>query len=1566
MKFKMLLKQTVASVMALLLCVVSVPFVSLAAGTGNPVLSITANDVVQGDTFTTTLYYEKGSSICRSALKLYYDEDMVELVSCVNNEDALVDSVINTTEPGVINISFATSRNLSAELKLVDITFKVSEDMSYGEYDLLTLAPSCTAQRLSSDNVAEEVTIQNNVEKLNIYCPGDMNLDGKVDGTDAVYILRYEAGLDSGKEGMKFYLPYEADVEQYSEHQKFILKIADAHFDGKVDGSDAVTILRYEAGFKEQLGNRVNVVFLNADGSVFAIKSIEKGKGLSKIPDVPGDEHSANKWSLSGSSYVEPNFDCVTEAMNIYLFEAEVVCTHNDMQATVAKAETCTEDGNIAYWHCPNCGLCFADAEGKTRIDLGDTVIKAHGHTVVIDEAVPATETSKGLTEGSHCSECHKVLVAQEEYGPLAPTTGNITYRVAYTEITTKNGTKTIVADDYIASQTMSNPNPNTYSFGVGVAELEELTLDGYDFLGWFESPEVGAKRVYGISADATGNQTVYGIWSEKTYTVTYKLYQTPLEDTIDSKYCSYTVSKGLPDLPNPTINNYVFLGWYTNDGQEMTEIPVGTSGNIVLNAYWTSKRNIAKYNPKYDDPIILEDTDNGVLYFTYELGTIENIPLSGALWTIQSVSGLAQQKSETFTTSLTQTKANAISDTISNSTVDSGTWTLAEGWTDSTSVTEEWAEQHQTTVEEANEKCKTSSNTFSATSSSGGSGSTTTTDGTTTLDYNSQNYTHGNSAELGAKISGSYDNKNNLSSKIAGNFSISAEVSGKYEQHQETNEHTGTDTTTVHTKVGESTSTWNSSSSASSTQTASEKQTVKQAISDIISSKNGYGNTYTKNGQNSETQGFSNTASNSVNSSSTLTWSSVETKTVTNTYSTDGKSEGCYRLVIAGKAHVFGVVGYDIATHSYFTYTYSVMDDEQYEFLDYSPDLNFNDCENGVLPFEIPYFVHEYSMRATVRTEGLTFRTNSTNKTATVVGYDGESSDVTIPNYISAGGVAYKVTDIAADVFAGKDVRAVNLSKFIEELPAGAFKNCTKLEQISGYYDVIGAEAFSGCTSLENYNVTAVTKAIGEDAFLGVSSIRVNVIASEYALEVAENDETAAQELTQQLIDSALNSGAKKVVLCLDQVIDGEWTLNVPELDYFELIGSADSKNIRTFRNLKLSSKAAETVLKNLRMSECTRIPLEISSSNVTLDMVDVSSTGYCLLLSDTANISLVRDNKLTSQSGKAVVCKEPTFASVSKDSVAGYLEVSGNVYVFGTITGKNNVGISNGEWVSLTEEEFNNYIKGSYTVTFDVNGGDALAEPTKTVYYGGTYGELPVPTKEYYTFDGWFTEAESGTEVTADTIVDTTEEVTVYAHWTQNPLSDWVRADELPEGATVENTKWTYTQRSYTTNAKSSLDGWTKYDTQRTSWGEKQGPVYSNPTDGKRNVTSEQYVASYNYKTVYRYYCYSSTGSVTSGSHSYMQYDICQTRVPLELDYELSYGGQLNGNYMYNGYWVWKDNPYTTQVATSANYATRWYYQEPVYTYYYYQDNSMESMSYPSGDDISDVVEMVQYRMK
>jgi len=75
-------------------------------------------------------------------------------------------------------------------------------------------------------------------------------------------------------------------------------------------------------------------------------------------------------------------------------------------------------------------------------------------------------------------------------------------------------------------------------------------------------------------------------------------------------------------------------------------------------------------------------------------------------------------------------------------------------------------------------------------------------------------------------------------------------------------------------------------------------------------------------------------------------------------------------------------------------------------------------------------------------------------------------------------------------------------------------------------------------------------------------------------------------------------------------------------------------------------------------------------------------------------------------------------------------------------------------------------NYIANTYTVTYDVNGGE-VTTPNKEVTYDLAYGELVTPTREGYTFNGWYL---NGIKVTLTTIVNTASAHTLVADWTAN----------------------------------------------------------------------------------------------------------------------------------------------------------------------------------------------------
>lgn len=78
------------------------------------------------------------------------------------------------------------------------------------------------------------------------------------------------------------------------------------------------------------------------------------------------------------------------------------------------------------------------------------------------------------------------------------------------------------------------------------------------------------------------------------------------------------------------------------------------------------------------------------------------------------------------------------------------------------------------------------------------------------------------------------------------------------------------------------------------------------------------------------------------------------------------------------------------------------------------------------------------------------------------------------------------------------------------------------------------------------------------------------------------------------------------------------------------------------------------------------------------------------------------------------------------------------------------------------------------TYTVTFNANGG-SVGTTSKTVTAGASYGSLPTPTRNGYTFDGWYTGSSSGTRITSTSKVSLTRNQTLYAHWTKEATSTY-----------------------------------------------------------------------------------------------------------------------------------------------------------------------------------------------
>ena len=189
-----------------------------------------------------------------------------------------------------------------------------------------------------------------------------------------------------------------------------------------------------------------------------------------------------------------------------------------------AEEPNCTETGRTEGSHCSVCG----------EVLVAQEVIPSLGHSEVIDAVVAATCTTDGKTEGSHCSSCGEVLVAQE----VIPATGH-----SFGEWTETKAPS--LTEDGEETRSCQNPGCNetetravkavvytiTYDAngGSGAPAAQQklkgtaLTLSttkptysGYTFKGWALS-KTATTVAYAPGASYTADEsvTLYAVWEQ-------------------------------------------------------------------------------------------------------------------------------------------------------------------------------------------------------------------------------------------------------------------------------------------------------------------------------------------------------------------------------------------------------------------------------------------------------------------------------------------------------------------------------------------------------------------------------------------------------------------------------------------------------------------------------------------------------------------------------------------------------------------------------------------------------------------------------------------------------------------------------------------------------------------------------------------------------------------------------------------------------------------------------------------------------------------------------------------
>lgn len=89
---------------------------------------------------------------------------------------------------------------------------------------------------------------------------------------------------------------------------------------------------------------------------------------------------------------------------------------------------------------------------------------------------------------------------------------------------------------------------------------------------------------------------------------------------------------------------------------------------------------------------------------------------------------------------------------------------------------------------------------------------------------------------------------------------------------------------------------------------------------------------------------------------------------------------------------------------------------------------------------------------------------------------------------------------------------------------------------------------------------------------------------------------------------------------------------------------------------------------------------------------------------------------------------------------------------------------------------------------VSFNAAGG-IVSKDYKVVLPDEPYFTLPTPTRENYSFDGWYTEEQGGDKVEYSTIVTQTESHSLYAHWSVDNAVKQTAINELQNNINIED---------------------------------------------------------------------------------------------------------------------------------------------------------------------------------
>lgn len=143
----------------------------------------------------------------------------------------------------------------------------------------------------------------------------------------------------------------------------------------------------------------------------------------------------------------------------------------------------------------------------------------------------------------------------------------------AFTVTFDSNGGTSVAPQSIAKDGKITEPTPKT-------------TKNGYTFVGWFNG-----EIAWNFESDTvTSDIILKAKWALDTYTVTY----TNLKGATNTNPATYNIERETITLAPISNSDADFLGWFDQNGNQITIIPKGSFGNIFLTARWSLKHTVS------------------------------------------------------------------------------------------------------------------------------------------------------------------------------------------------------------------------------------------------------------------------------------------------------------------------------------------------------------------------------------------------------------------------------------------------------------------------------------------------------------------------------------------------------------------------------------------------------------------------------------------------------------------------------------------------------------------------------------------------------------------------------------------------------------------------------------------------------------------------------------------------------------------------------------------------------------------------------------------------------------